>query len=664
MDSAKELKTNLLSISLLALFAFLVYSNSFQVPFILDDFYWIRHNSNIRMNDISCESVEKALEGSFIKRPLAKLSFALNYYFNKYDVAGYHWVNLTIHIFTGVFLFFLLRITLALAGGAKPDDQKFQQNSALIAFLTALVWIVHPVNTQSVTYIVQRMNSMAAMFYVLSILLYAKSRVLSRSTVPRNKPHKLKRIGYITGCLLSGIFAFASKENAITLPLVILIYEWFFFQNLSFSWLKKLIFWLLGFSVLLVIVSALSLGGNPLDKVYGSYIRSPSLQHFSIIERLITEFRVLVYYISLFFFPHPARLHIDYIYPLSQSLAAPVTTFLSIITHFFLLVLSVYNAKKHRIISFCILWFFITLAIESSLIGLAPIFEHRTYLPFMMLSLITVILFLTLVPARRLSIGMVCILALLCLTGTFQRNLVWQDRMLFWKDNLLKSPKNPRIYAKIGDFCFQNNQIHQAKSYYKKALSFKGDYLQAHMRLGNAYLELGNAKKALSHYEKARFIDPCRPDIPIELGNTYFQINNWQEALKWYDEALKIEPQSTYALYGKALALSRLDRPDAAIKHYQAVVALIPNNAEAHKNLADLYVKKQNFKHAIHHYKKALAVDPENAQIHYNIAITFSYINKLDACVQHLQTALKINPGYKWAQTALKQIQQKQKELQ
>jgi hypothetical protein len=164
------------------------------------------------------EIIEAGFGSGSSNRPVAKISFALNYYFHQYDVGGYHVVNILIHIIAGILLYFFVRATLNL-----PTLRSTYETYRWLPFLTALIWIVHPLHTQSVTYIVQRMNSMAALFYILSLFLYIKARTAKE---------KRKRWSLFSVCILSGLLALGSKENAATLPFFIVLYEWYFFPLL------------------------------------------------------------------------------------------------------------------------------------------------------------------------------------------------------------------------------------------------------------------------------------------------------------------------------------------------------------------------------------------------------------------------------------------------
>ena len=166
---------NILILSNLAVFVFLIYSNALTVPFVFDDFSSIQNNPHIRMNSLSTDSIARiGLECLSSNRPVANLSFALNYYFHQYDVKGYHLVNILIHIVTGLLLFLFMKITLNMSS-IRSRSQTFRW----LPVITTVIWLIHPLHTQSVTYIVQRMNAMATMFYILAFLLYIKGRLAS-----------------------------------------------------------------------------------------------------------------------------------------------------------------------------------------------------------------------------------------------------------------------------------------------------------------------------------------------------------------------------------------------------------------------------------------------------------------------------------------------------
>ena len=389
----------------LALLVFSIYTNTLRAPYFFDDEINITRNPHIRLTQITPDGLIKAgFESHIPNRPVANISFGLNYYFGGYHVFGYHLVNLVIHMITGLLLYLLVKTTLLLswgtdrdasilklpAAGSEPAHGWRSLDPSLVSFWAASLWLVHPVQTQSVTYIVQRMNSMAAMFYVLCLLLYARAEFPRSNESIHSEPASTHPYILFAGSLVAGLLALGTKEIAATIPFFIFVYELYFFQDLSWSWLKRnLSYVVIILTLFFLLLFAIYLGSHPFDKILNTY----TTRDFTVVQRVLTEFRVVIFYLSLLILPHPSRLTLEHDYALSHSLWDPVTTILSLGFVAGLLGLAIYLAKKDRILSFCVLWFLGNLVIESSMIGLEIIFEHRLYLPSMFLSLAAVMLF-------------------------------------------------------------------------------------------------------------------------------------------------------------------------------------------------------------------------------------------------------------------------------
>ena len=173
----------------------LIYSNSLNVPFVFDDVSRIQENSQVRIDNLSFTELREAAFGknSTENRPVANISFALNYYFHQYLLPGYHVVNIIIHVLTGISLYLFIRTTLYVLKAGKKGSTSESINPSFIAFFAALFWIVNPVHTQSVTYIVQRQNSLAAMFFIMSFLFYIKGRLGQREKSSTTKSEKITK---------------------------------------------------------------------------------------------------------------------------------------------------------------------------------------------------------------------------------------------------------------------------------------------------------------------------------------------------------------------------------------------------------------------------------------------------------------------------------------
>jgi hypothetical protein len=306
-------KREILLLSLLAVVVILIYADTLTAPFIFDDLHNIYNNPHIRVPALSFENLAWAgFESPESRRPVANISLALNYYFSGYNLVSYHVVNILIHIACGIFLYYLARATLQ-----TPALHSRYEKYGWIPFITVFIWLVHPLQTQSVTYIIQRMNSLAAMFYILSMLFYVKFRM---SDAPRSKWL------HFTGCVLTALLAFGTKENTATLPLFIILYEWYFFQKLSPQWAKRNFLLLGGVLLIFMIIGLVYLDYSPVAKILKGYLN----RDFTPMQRVLTQSRVVIFYISLLLWPNPSRLNLDHDFALSYSLLNPVTTLISI----------------------------------------------------------------------------------------------------------------------------------------------------------------------------------------------------------------------------------------------------------------------------------------------------------------------------------------------
>ncbi|MGB9629469.1 MAG: hypothetical protein ACPL6D_12480, partial [Thermodesulfobacteriota bacterium] len=213
----------LIIFGLLAGLAFLIYSNSFEVPFHFDDRPNISQNPNVQINPFTWDQLKSLIKNSYREslRIFSFLTFALNFYFGGLNVFGYHLVNLIIHILSGIFLYWFLALTFKI-----PSlKERYGSISFPIALLTSLIFIVHPVQTQSVTYIVQRMASMAGMFYLLTFAFYIKGRLTEGRA----------RFLYFGGGVVTYLLGVFTKENVAILPFFIALFEVTFFQRFVLS---------------------------------------------------------------------------------------------------------------------------------------------------------------------------------------------------------------------------------------------------------------------------------------------------------------------------------------------------------------------------------------------------------------------------------------------
>jgi len=682
-----------LLLSLLIVAGFLVYLNTLSSPFVFDDSATIIKNRFVRATELSARSIADAAFGGHARnRPVPMVSFALNYYLGQYNAVGYHLVNIILHIINGVLLFFFLKITLGLSRQKQPETFAVDRFLAVwIPFFAALIWLVHPLQTQSVTYIVQRMNSMAATFSLLSFLLYVKGRLLKletgnfqpatrpiRSKIQNPRSKTNKRYFWFSASVLGWIVALGCKESVATLPFLIFLYEWFFFQDLNKHWLKAHLKWLFLIVTLFAISALIYLGADPWAKI--SNLRDFSDAQFTIGERLLTQARVVMYYLSLILYPHPARLNLDYDFPISHSLFDPVTTVLCFFVIGGLIGLAIYLAKKDRLLSFCILWFFGNLVIESSVIPLAIIFEHRTYLPSMLIILMAVIIVFRHVRKKALAVGSLCVAGLVFSFWAYERNTVWSDEVTLWSDCVEKSPQKARPQTNLGfalaqqghsaeaighyvealrlkpDFAEAHNnlglaledqgKLAEAISHYGEALRLRPGFAEAHNNLGNALLSQGNPEEAAQHFSEALRLDPDSGEARNNLGNVLLRQGKLKEAFRWYREALRLQPRSAETHYNLGVVLLREQNIEGAISQFSEALKIKPDYGQAHSDLGIALARQEKLSEANHHLLEAVRIAPNSAEAHFNLAVALVNQEKMAEATRHFAEAVRIKPDY------------------
>ncbi len=404
-------------------------------PFLFDDTVTIQNNEHLKITDLDLKSLKLAAfshETGVLYRPVAMSSFAMNYYFWGSDSFSFKVVNLIIHLLNGWLIFFLVRI---LAGLKEGTDRV---GNSLLAAAVALLWLVHPINLTSVLYVVQRMTSLSTLFVLLALLAYVLGRMAWRAS------RHGKAYAWFAAAGLSFVLALFSKENAMLLPFYIFLVEWLFLEGLSTHRHSRAHVYgvVLGW---LLIPMALGLAFYIYMEMWGGFY----VRDFSLMERLLTEFRVLFYYIGLIVFPRPGEyslFHDDF--SLSTGVFTPWTTVVSMVGIAGLVYLALRIRKSHTLASFGILLFLVSHLMESTIIPLELIHEHRNYLGSFGIVLAVLVGIKALAGSRLTSSlrGMlVAVLALFLIAVTHARALSWQDLNRLSFSMLNKHPESARV---------------------------------------------------------------------------------------------------------------------------------------------------------------------------------------------------------------------------
>ena len=388
----------------------------------------------------------------------------------------------------------------------------------------------------------------------------------------------------------AGILALGSKEVTATLPFFVLLYEWFFLQDLDGTWLKKRLLPIAGVGLVLVLVAILYLGAHPIDAIKASY----GIRDFTMYERVLTEFRVVLFYISLLFFPYPGRLNLDHDFTVSSSFVSPPTTIVTIVILISLFVLAVLLSRKQRLLSFCILWFLGNLVIESSVIGLEIIFEHRTYLPSMMAVLGSVVISSRWLRKTWLQAAVAGTVITLFAVWTYQRNMVWQDEVTLRRDSAAKSPNKPRAHAILANALERNNEFAEAVIYYNKALGLNpGNGDQIHYNLGNVLLQQEKLDEAVGQFATAVNLNPNINVYRLNLAYALAMQGKQAEAEAQLQELLRRHPGDARGHNNYGILLMSQGRLEQAIYHFSEALRQRPNYRQARFNLDAALRQKQ-----------------------------------------------------------------------
>jgi hypothetical protein len=545
----------MIHIFLITLIGLIVYSNTFRVPFLFDDESSVYKSVAVR----DAGYFTKASLAGILSAPrtIGQLSFTLNYALGGLDVVGYHIVNLVIHVCCALlvywFVVLLFRAPYFTGYFQGSVDPSFHVRG-FVALFAALLFVSHPIQTQAVTYIVQRYASLATLFYLLSFVLYIKFRLSGSS--------KARHVFYAVS-VVSAVLAMKTKEIAFTLPVMITLCEFMFFRGD----IKKRVFYLIPLLLTMAIIP-LSLiwshgtsagGAAVLDRL----TRGASLNIISPWDYLNTQFRVIVTYIRLLFLP--INQNLDYDYPVYRTFfTAPVfLSFLFLLAIFGLGVYLVYRSLRdkgdkscwYRLIAFGIFWFFVTLSVESSIIPIADVInEHRLYLPsagFFMAVMAGVMWFegrLGNKPLAGNAVWVVMILIVVGLSATaYARNSVWRDEVTLWEDVVKKSPQVYRANFNVGLLHAKNGRFDDAIREFQAAIRINQNYPEVYNNLGLAYLYKGDTDAALREIHTALTLEPKAGYIYESLGQVYAAQGRNEEAIRTFQTALELDPNCAEA---------------------------------------------------------------------------------------------------------------------
>jgi len=468
------------------------------------------------------------------------------------------------------------------------------------------------------------MTSLAGMFYIMSMYSYLRAR---KAEVRHDK------ILFFIFCILSFVLALGSKENAAMLPLSIFIYEILLLQEITVKNIRKNlnVFFIVTGAILILGFTYLYIQDGNIFSFLNGYEKRP----FTLTERLLTGPRIIIFYILLLLYPVPNRLSISHSFQTSTSLLDPISTVLSIFLIAGAIVYAIYSARKRPLLSFCILFFFINHAIESTIFPLELIFEHRNYIPSMLFFVPIVIGFFYLFnyysvkkPMQYILLSFVLFFLIGLGHSTFIRNFTWKNEKSLWIDAIEKSPNLYRPHHNLGRYYDDHGYKEEAISEYKKALekpiySRKNEIFVTYYNLGRIYAHIKDYKKALSFYHKALVLNSDHAPSYNNIASIMERQGKPKLTHNYLIKAIKLDPSSSEINYNLGIHYLKDRQPDMAIFHLNKSTKKRELRNEVFLYLGIAYKQKGQLGRAVTYFKDALKENPRNIKPHLHLAETF-----------------------------------------
>jgi tetratricopeptide (TPR) repeat protein len=637
------LKSPIFHVILLLYTGVLVYSNTFNAPLLWDESFYIMENPIIR--DLSYFIEPSRARGFeqydiFRNRYVGFLTFALNYRVHGLSVEGYHFLNLSLHVLNALLVYLMAALTFKspfMAGS------RLRGQAGHISLLSALFFLTHPVQTEAVNYIFQRLASMATLFYLVSLVSYIRLR-LGGNGRPGSWGLYLVSIG-------SSVLAMKTKEIAFTLPLSIALYEFLFFRGPAGKRALRLVPLLLT----MLVVPLTVVVGAP-----GEFFPSAAQSVKSVLslsEYAATQPRVVITYLRLILLP--LNQNFDYDYPVFSSFLEP-QVFLSFLlltglfgSGVYFLVRSMASEPALRILAFGVFWFFLTLSVESSVIPIPMLInEYRLYLPSAgaFCAMTTGAFLMAGSSGKAKSAVLVALLALsvVLATATYARNALWRTESSLWEDVAIKSPNKIRAHNNLCNSYLIEGQTDKAIERCRHSLTMEPYNTMSHLNLGMAYLHKESWDKSLEHLQIVLLLEPKKAGAHIYAGMAYGSSGRTEKGIEHLETAMRLKPYiidaRTYTVLG--------DYYNAEGRHEEALAVLgkaletEPDNPRTLNTMGNAHFLLGDFHSARLRYRNALEIDPSSPEPRHNIVKALLKEGDIEEARAELETLEDISPEH------------------
>ena len=623
---------------ILAAAVIITYANTFHSPFIFDDQVNIVENTSIRdLSSIFQVFAPPPSETGIAGRPVINFSLALNYAISGEDPWSYHLLNLLIHLAAAFCLFGIVRRTLT----SRRLKAAYENAATPLAFACVLIWALHPLLTQAVTYVVQRCESLMGLCFLLTFYCAIRGW---QSAAPR--PWQLAAVlSFIVGC--------GAKEVIAAAPVLLFLYDLIFVHDGVLVALRRSALLYAGLFFGLIFLGMLVAAGGTAGSGTGRIT-------FSAVEYWLTQPEVILHYLRLVFWPD--ALSIDYGWPVARFGSAWPS--LAIIA--FLLAAAVLALVKKQPLGFPAIFFFTVLA-PTSLIPLPDAaFEHRMYLPSIAVVAIAVICAYKMLKgaakrwagngAQEKTVVRKGAVYLLILTGaslgmlTYARNMDYRSDVRIWFDAAQKYPENSRAHANLGNALLQEGDLRGAMEALYAALRIETENAR-------------NFNGGLRYYEYLS-IRPVYAKIQDNLGWAWLGKGDAVAAAGHFREALKVNPAYATALAHLGIALYRQGNGSAAMECFQQAIRMKPSDPDIRVNLGVTLRLQGRYLEAVRNFREALQLAPGKVSAHYGLGMALRELGKEDEAVSHFREAIRLNPDYGPAKEIMEQIENERQKRQ
>jgi tetratricopeptide (TPR) repeat protein len=596
------------------------YANCYRVPFIYDDPQAILDNPSIRhLWPLSRPLMAAPVDSSVGGRPVVNLSLAVNYALSGTDPWSYHLVNVLIHAVAGLALFGVVRRTLRLP----LLEARFGRDSTALALAIAVLWALHPLQTESVTYVVQRAESLMGLFYLLTLYCFVRST---------DSPWPWRwQVGSVAACLLG----MATKEGMVTAPVAVLLYDRIFVAGSFRGALRRRV----------GLYAALAATWLPLVDLVGTMGWSrghsagfgpgagPSTYWLSQVEAVPRYLWLCLW---------PQNLDFDY-GPFRRHGFAEVAPYALV----FVLVGSglAVASRRRPAVGFLGLWFLLILTPSSAVpIASQTMAEHRVYLSLAAVAAAAGAGLYVLLGRRSWPVLAAAALGLGI--ATWRRNEVYADPLRLWSDTVAKSPESADARNNLGLALFKGGQTAEAIDQYRAALKIQASYPGVMNNLGNALDRSGRKAEAIEMYEAAVRLQPGFVAARLNLGEAYERAGRREDAVAQFAEAAKLQGGSDDARDVMGETLYRAGRIPEAIDQFEASLKDNPADARAFYDLGNAQVQSGQAEAAIGSYEAALRIRPDLVEAGNNLGVLLCRSGHPDEGLKRIEEAIRLQPDY------------------